>query len=298
MITKNSLEKVGARYFGQVWLASLQVPYKTIVLVDDSSNEDTTNYVRRFSKEHGKELIVTKSRLYGYKKSTRATARQTAIDVFFENFTDEWLFFLDDDFIIKNGWWTEASKFMTENKVGIIWGVDYCPLWIERRRWLKVRGVDELLWSITSFTIRGGLHDTLLRRKAIYGVKLPPWLNVYEDAWIKKYVECRGYEWRIVKTGGIHLRRSGEGYSQKDIDMTLKVSALLALEPVSLKDLLKTLFGLPAYIYYAAKAYGLSNAISEGVDIWKRRVYSRLYLWKEKAKADPCEVINSLISLN
>lgn len=294
MITKNSLKKVGVRNFERVWLASLQVPYESIILVDDSSNNDTVDFVRKFSNDFGKELIVSKSRLQYNGKTTRATARQTAIDIFFENFNDEWLFFLDDDFIIRNGWWNEASNYLNETKVGLIWGVDYYPLWVKRQRWIEARGVDELTCAIKTFTVRGGLHDALLRREAIAGLKLPLWLNVYEDAWIKKYIECKGFEWRIVKTGGDHLRASGEGYTQDDLQQALEISILLALEPTPFPRVLKTIFGLPAYIYYAKKAYGLKNSIKEGFSIWKRRVTYRYELWKKSNNnIDPCEIINS-----
>lgn len=78
MITKNSLSKLG-RIFREALRSSLQVPYHAIILVDDGSDA-TAEYV--------KEVIVTRPRLYGFERPTRATARQTAIDVFLENFTD------------------------------------------------------------------------------------------------------------------------------------------------------------------------------------------------------------------
>ncbi|MEM3936202.1 MAG: hypothetical protein QW141_08015, partial [Ignisphaera sp.] len=82
MITKNSVERVGEEAFYRAWKSSLQIPYKLIVLVDDSTSPRTREFVKRFADEHGKELVVSGSRLYGYHKATRATARQTAIDIF------------------------------------------------------------------------------------------------------------------------------------------------------------------------------------------------------------------------
>ena len=62
--------------FPQVLKSSLQVPYKAIILVDDSDTDKTVSAVRRFAEEHGKELTVSRSRLPpGWSKPTRAAAR-------------------------------------------------------------------------------------------------------------------------------------------------------------------------------------------------------------------------------
>ncbi|MEM4898118.1 MAG: glycosyltransferase [Pyrobaculum sp.] len=124
IITKNSYEKVGEK-FAEVLDSSLQVPYRAIILVDDSDNDKTATFVKRFAESRGKELIVTRSRNYGYFEPTRATARQTAIDIFLVNFSEEWLFFLDDDFILNPGWWEEASRYTQKPRVELVWGVDY-----------------------------------------------------------------------------------------------------------------------------------------------------------------------------
>lgn len=279
MITKNSFEKVGED-FAKVWASSLQIPYKLIILVDDSDNDKTFRFVKDFADSYGKELIVLRSKLYGWHKPTRATARQTAIDTFFENTSEDWLFFLDDDFILGTSWWELARHYTEEHIVGLIWGIDYTPKWNERVNWIKARGLTAKDYAIYAFSIRGGLHDTLLRRQAIDGVKIPPWLHVYEDAWIKKYVECRGFQPVVIDVpGNMHLRASGEGYRKADLELMLKVSACLRLERVYLSSLLKTFFRLPGYIYYARKA---GIPYSEGFRIWKTRVNWRFkhILWQ------------------
>jgi len=57
LITKNSYEKVG-EYFHKVWLFSLQIPYDTIILIDDSNSDKTSEFVKKFAKEYHKELII------------------------------------------------------------------------------------------------------------------------------------------------------------------------------------------------------------------------------------------------
>ena len=287
MITKNSYEKVG-NYFDKVWESSLQVPYDLIILIDDSDSDKTREYVKKFAQEHGKEVTIERSRLYGWRKPTRATARQTAIDIFFQNTVAEWLFFLDDDVILRDGWWEETRSYLSEETVGLVWGVEYTEMWEERMKYFNIRKLDYTEYAINAFKKRGGLHDTLLRRTAIDGVLLPPWLNVYEDAWIKRYIECKGYEWRIVRRGALHLRREGRtGYTALDMKIAIYADSILRLETPSYLAFLKALFGLPAYLYYGFRSG------NNGWEIWKTRVSYRYGLLKTRSKCrfEPCEVV-------
>ncbi|MEM0027398.1 MAG: glycosyltransferase [Ignisphaera sp.] len=278
MITRDSTEKVGEEAFYKVWKSSLQIPYKLIILVDDSISSRTRDFVKRFADEHGKELIVLKSRLYGYHKATRATARQTAIDIFFENTKADWLFFQDDDFVLGDGWWEKALQHISQSDVGLIWGIDYTPYWRGRIEWMSARGFQEKSYAIQNFAIRGGLHDTLLRREAIEGVRLPPWLHVYEDAWIKRYVECKGFKWIIIDVNNIHLRYAGDRLSKEDFVSMAKAASLLNLKTISLSQVLKVVFGLPGYIYYSSKAY---KSLGKGITIWRERAsyYTKYYYY-------------------
>ncbi len=102
MITKDS-HRLG-EIFTKVLESTLQVPYGSLILVDDSSTEDTRSIVKDFADKHGKELTIASSRdiknlrpSYYFKRPTRAVARQVAIELFMQNFGSEWLMFVDDD---------------------------------------------------------------------------------------------------------------------------------------------------------------------------------------------------------
>ena len=110
---------------------------------------------------------------------------------------------LDNDVILRDGWWNEAREYVKEERVGLIWGVEISELWEDKLAYIRARGGDLIDYSIQRFMIRGGLHDTMLRREALNGIILPPWLNVCEDAWVKLFVECKGFLWKIVKTGAL-----------------------------------------------------------------------------------------------
>lgn len=207
MITYMTIERVGIETFMKVLESSLQVPYKAIILVDDTPNENTKIVVKEFAEKWGKELVIEKSRktalFNNVVRPTRATARQTSIDLFFESFQDEWLFFLDDDAVLNPGWWDEAKQYLCENAVGEIWGINWDAN-LERKKFLTALGVNYEDWLIKAFMRRGGTHDTLYRRKALEGVKIPPELHICEDAWLHHYVRCNGWESRIIKTGITH----------------------------------------------------------------------------------------------
>ncbi|MEM0495103.1 MAG: glycosyltransferase family A protein [Thermofilum sp.] len=207
MIVKDSVERVGEDVFLKVLEASLQVPYYSVILVDDSSSEKTAEAVRRFAEENGKELVATRSRLpQGWSHPTRATARQTALDTFFENFSEEWLMFLDDDCVLNQGWWkwVEENKALEDERVGEVWGINW-DADISKKRYIEALGRDYGDYLVEAFERRGGTHDTLLRRKAVEGVRIPPELHVLEDAWLHHYVRCRGYRYVVNPVGVTHL---------------------------------------------------------------------------------------------
>lgn len=293
MITKDSYEKLGDKLY-QVLESSLQVPYSSIILVDDSSSLKTRESIINFAKKYNKDIIIERSRLPpNWSKPTRAIARQTAINIFFERFSNEWLMFLDDDVMLNAGWWEEASRYTTNPKVGLIWGIDYTPLWKDRITYLARRGISVKEYAISQFRKRGGLHDTLLRRDAIKNLHIPPFLHVYEDLWVKLHVECNNWSIAIVETGATHLRTSGEGYSEDDVRLMEKINALFGLEPVGVFQVLKALIGLPAYIYATAN-------VKKGFDMWSHRISARLRMFYYRlkiGKIDPCAAIRGEVDL-
>jgi len=205
MITYNSYSKMkGSIGLEKVLDSTLQVPYKSFILVDDSEDE-TATVVRRWCEKHGKELVVSRSRLYGHRRPTRATARQTAIDIFFESFSDGWLMFVDDDVVLRSGWWKWMidSRVLENPRVGEVWGINWdCSP--EREKFLALFGVNLKDYLIRKFKERGGTHDTLYRKEAIEGVRIPPELHVYEDAFLHFYVTCHGWESVVNPVGVTH----------------------------------------------------------------------------------------------
>ncbi|MEM3404424.1 MAG: glycosyltransferase family 2 protein [Nitrososphaeria archaeon] len=197
IITKNSHKNLGITYLNAL-IGSLQVPYNSVIIVD-SGEDDTLKVTSDFCHKRNKSFIPLKG-----EGMNRAKARQAVIDHFLNCFREKWLMFLDDDCVLKPNFFTEAERYMVDPNIGLIWGLDD----VEGTRFakfLKYRGFNPKEYSLKAFKVRGGTHDTLLRREALEGIRIPSYLQVFEDKYIKNYVEQMGYKTVIVYDGCWHL---------------------------------------------------------------------------------------------
>lgn len=196
IVTRNPLRKINMNLLKAVLEASLQVPYLTAIIVDDGS-DGAGEEMKSILIKHDKEVILTRSPL----KKTRAAARQHAIDLFMQLTTSKYLMFLDDDVILKPGWWLETKRLLNEPKVGEVWGIAYD---VVDRPYSRVFASSNVEYLIKSFQARGGTHDTVFYREALKNINIP-YDIIMEDAIIHNYVKCRGFASRINMIGAIHL---------------------------------------------------------------------------------------------
>lgn len=298
LITKNSAERLGD-IFTRSLESTLQLPYRAIILVDDSDSPATRRAVAEFAERHGKELVADRSRLPpGWTRSSRATARQTTIDIFVENFVDEWLMFVDDDCVLRDGWWQWVvdNGVLEDAGVGEVWGVnwDASP---ERRVALEALGIDYMSYLVRKFHERGGTHDTMYRRGAIADVKIPPELHVYEDAWLHHYVACRGWKSVVNPVGVLH-------FHHKDDD--LKSSILIALDAavkygiveyeymhalrqaqnklMAYLSLLRPVAGFPIFALALIRVYGLRRGLKTAAKRQWLKLWFRWQVLKRMAR--------------
>lgn len=280
LITMNSYSKMKKApvSFVKVLNSTLQIPYKHIILVDDSTDE-TRGVFKDWCLKHQKEFIVRGSSLFGYFKPTRATARQTAIDIFLNNFREDWLLFIDDDVIINNGWWEEAKEFINKLNIGLVWGINFDSLAV-RREYLKVLNIDYVKFLIDEFYRRGGMHDTLLRREAIRSIRIPPDLHVFEDWYILKHVQKQKYEVGIIKAGVVHYNPEWN-YSKKSIREMACLSKKYGLEPTDLKygiyRLLRSLLSIVPTSHVSIRAFGLEKGLKRAFFRWRFKVLYRAF---------------------
>jgi len=153
------------------------VPVNRLIVVDGYSTDNTLKIVEEFRQKYG-NVVVLKDR------GTRGSARLKGI----RQVETEWFMFVDSDVILCDRWFTKAERFMLEN-VGAVWGIEK---WADMKhpKTLKI-----FLW-ITRKIFRGGTHDLLVRHKAVKDITIPPALHVFEDAYIKEWIEKKGY--RVV----------------------------------------------------------------------------------------------------
>ena len=295
IVVKDSLTRVGQDIFAKMLDSTLQVPYKSIILVSDS-RDSTDDFVKTWAEEHDKEVTVTKSNLYGYHRPTRATARQTAIDIFLNNFNDEWIMFVDDDVVLNDGWWQWVidNKVLENPRVGEIWGLNYDTT-PEREYLLKLLGINLKEYLVKKFEARGGTHDTLYRRKAIEGISIPPELHVYEDAYLHFYVKCRGWESVVNPVGIIHYHPTKETNVQEEKER-MKIAIQVAVKYgiieydvmklinqdhknklLSYLSLLRPVLGFPPMFLVTVRCYGLKKGLVEAI---KRQYLKIWFRWQ------------------
>ena len=297
-ITKNSVTRLTGKpiTLKDVLNSTLQVPYKSLILVDDSE-DDTRKVFTSWCNEHNKELLVTSSNLYGYHKPTRATARQTAIDIFFQNFNDGYLMFMDDDVILKDGWWKwiEDNKVLMDQKVGEIWGInwDASP---EREKFLSILHISLEEYLVKQFYERGGTHDTVYRRKALEGIMIPPELHVYEDAFIHSWIIRNGWKSVVNPIGVIHYPAKQTAHttiqSEKEelkeiIRAAKKYSIICSKQKNAISKikgylmLLRPVLGIVPAIFAYTRLYGLNRGVVEAFKKQYLKLWARWEMLKD-----------------
>jgi glycosyltransferase involved in cell wall biosynthesis len=175
VLTKNS------EHLLQRCLVSIyqNVPVNKLIVVDGFSTDGTLKIVSAFKKQYGNIKVLNMN-------GSRARAREKGIA---EVGTD-WFLFVDSDVILSKGWFEKAKPKM-QNNVGAIWGVniDVIPN-LTNKRFLNL----QRLIARQCFTLRGGTHDTLIRRNLVEDIKIPEHLHTYEDAFIMNWIKDKGFK--------------------------------------------------------------------------------------------------------
>lgn len=175
VLTKNSehlLDKCLASIYANV-------PVKNLLVIDGFSTDGTLKILNKNSKKHGNIKVL---RMNG----SRAKARQTAV----QQVSTDWFMFVDSDVILSKDWCKQAEKQIKPD-VGAIWGVniDIIPN-VKDKNFIKL----QRLIAQQCFNLRGGTHDTLIRREAVASIRIPEELHIYEDAYIMNWIKAKGYK--------------------------------------------------------------------------------------------------------
>src|SRR3990172_185650 len=156
------------------------VPVENLIVVDGYSTDNTMKIVDKTNVKHGN---VTVLKLNG----SRARAREAGI----RQVETDWFMFVDSDVLLTRDWFKKAQRSI-KNDVGAVWGVniDVIPNVSNDKRFMKM----QTLIARQCFNLRGGMHDTLIRRDAVKGIRIPQHLHIYEDAYIIDWIKQNGYK--------------------------------------------------------------------------------------------------------
>ena len=182
-------------------------PVRRLIVVDGSSTDDTLKIMEAFNKKYGNVKIITEN-------GSRAKARTRGI----REVETEWFMFADSDVILCKDWFEKAVKQIDKN-VGAIWGlnIDVIPN-VKNKLFLKSLA----LVARECFNLRGGMHDTLIRRELVKDINIPEELHAYEDAYIVNWIKKKGYK-AVVGDDiyCLHFRPSGDWNLRESISLAV-----------------------------------------------------------------------------
>ncbi len=154
------------------------VPIKKLIVIDGYSTDRTLEILEKFNQKYGNVEVFQMN-------GSRAAARTEGI----RKVTTDWFMFVDSDVLLCKGWFKKAQADLASG-VGAVWGlnVDVLPN-VKNRRVLKFQS----LVARQCFHLRGGMHDTLILKEAVEGIRIPEELHAYEDAYIIHWIEEHGH---------------------------------------------------------------------------------------------------------
>jgi len=188
MLTKDS-ERLLHRCVESIYK---NVPVKRLIIVDAFSKDSTLQILKNFNDKHNNVEIITEN-------GSRARARQAGI----RHVRTPWFLFVDSDVILCKDWARKAER-QIRTDVGAIWGlnIDVIPNMTDR---LAIRAL--AIIAEECFKLRGGTHDTLIRRELVEDIKIPERLHAYEDAYIVNWIKKKGF--RVISGDKIYCLHYG-----------------------------------------------------------------------------------------
>jgi glycosyltransferase involved in cell wall biosynthesis len=175
LLTKNSA------YLLTKCLTSIyaNVPVHKLIVVDGYSSDKTIEILEKFNKKYGNIKIFKST-------GTRAAARETGI----QHVTTDFFAFIDSDVILCRDWFQKAFSEMLEG-VGAVWGINIDVIPNVKQKWFLLL---ESMIARQGFRLRGGTHDTLIRKSVLEGLHIPFELHAFEDAYLISWIEKQGYK--------------------------------------------------------------------------------------------------------
>lgn len=206
-----------------------EIPVCHLIVVDGYSTDQTLEIVRRYP--HVKVIQSKKS---------LGKCREIGI----KEVDTEWFVFVDSD-VVLNEKWLEKIKSYIQPEVGTVEGLDLVMSPERGAMQLATERLKKLMKTAIAQR-RAFTGDTLIRTAAVKGIEIPDNLQVYEDEFIKNYIESRGYNW--VKTKE-HLCRHYDFKPPKTAELVAETACFVG--SLSVRDYVFNLIKLFAKLLYA-----------------------------------------------
>lgn len=166
------------------------IPVNRFIVVDGGSTDGTIEYLSG----------CPNVEIYYDLEGTRATAREIGIGLV----QTDWFIFVDSDCILCDDWFEKAEPNIGPD-IGAIQGHNYSicnkitsdfgESMISLRKLFGRTGSRTLVTS----NARGFTGDVLIRTEIIKDIIIPRHLHAYEDYYIKRYIEDKGYKWLLTE---------------------------------------------------------------------------------------------------
>jgi len=198
MITKNSSKPCLVESIDSI---RKNIDLNNLIVVDSYSEDDTINILNKY--------IDNKLKII-QKYCNRGEAREIAI----KEVETKWFAFVDSDVILEDDWQKIIEKNITP-KIGAIEG--------------NVKSKEGVIQKINKNS-RGYTNCTLIKTDLVKTIQIPREMEVYEDQYIRKYIEKQGKMWvKVPIPCSLHLSKSDR---QKDAYKIGQMSGRYALDPV------------------------------------------------------------------
>ncbi len=150
-----------------------------LIVLDGFSTDKTLDIINSYRDKFHIKIIQTNAAL--------GKSREIGI----KNVDTEWFAFIDSDVTLRNGWFWEISNYISDNEVGAVESnfIHHYPADIPKfppfNNVVNQRRVDK----------RGYTIATMIKTKIVEDISIPHDLIIYEDEFIKKWVEKKEYDW-------------------------------------------------------------------------------------------------------
>jgi len=159
-----------------------EIPVCHLIIVDSFSEDRTLEIVGRFQRNYENIKII---------QTTAGIAKAAEIGI--KNVVTKWFASIDSDVILREGWFEKISKYIEREdmKIGAVEGNHIHHYPEGTPKFPQCKTMVNGKWGDS----RGLTIATLIKREAVEDIEIPDDLLIYEDEFIRRWVERKGFAW-------------------------------------------------------------------------------------------------------